>query len=72
MSDDHKSLGEALPAEMARIRDVVMPAYQEIGPAGAIAMALMRNDLDMAAKAMIEGDLPSMIQAYKALKDYKL
>lgn len=66
------SLGEALPREMARIRDVVMPAYQEVGPAGGIALAMMRADLDAAAKAMIEGDLPGMIRAYKSLTEYKL
>lgn len=66
------TLGDALPREMARIRDEVMPAYVEIGPAGAFALAFMRQDLDRAAKAMAEGDLPAMIAAYQALKDYKL
>ena len=65
------SLGEALPKEMARVRDHVMPAYIEIGPPGAFAMAMMRADLDRAAKAMAEGDLPAMIAAYQALKDYE-
>ncbi len=49
-----------------------MPAYLEIGPAGALALAFMRHDLDLAAKAMIEGDLPTMISAYKKLKEYKI
>jgi len=66
------TLGDDLPKEMARIRDVVMPAYQEIGPAGGFALAFMRRDLDAAARAMADGDLPGMIAAYKALKDYKL
>jgi hypothetical protein len=66
------SLGEALPKEMARVRDVVMPAYIEIGPAGAIALAFMRADLDKAATAMAEGDLPAMIAIYQVLKEYKL
>ena len=66
------SLGEALPMEMARVRDVVMPAYQEIGESGAIALALMRNDLDLAAKALAEGDVVAMIEAYQSLKEYKL
>ena len=34
-----KSLGEALPAEMARVRDHIMPAYIEIGPPGRFALA---------------------------------
>lgn len=64
------TLGEDLPKEMARVRDEVMPAYQEIGPAGAFALSFMRADLDAAAKAMAEGDLPAMIAAYRKLKDY--
>lgn len=67
MSD---SLGEALPREMARVRDKVMPAYLSIGEPGKFALILMRADLDAAAKAMIEGDVVAMIQAYDSLKGY--
>jgi hypothetical protein len=66
------TLGDELPKEMARIRDVVMPAYVEIGPAGTFALVMMRRDLDAAARAMAEGDLVTMIAAYKSLKEYKL
>lgn len=66
------SLGEELPKEMARVRDVVMPPYIEIGPAGAIALAMMRQDLDRAAKAMAEGDVIEMLRAYESLKEYSL
>lgn len=65
------SLGEALPREMARVRDKLMPLYAEIGQAGAFALAMMRSDLDRAAKALAEGDLPSMIEVYASLKEYK-
>lgn len=67
MTADTKSLGEALPKEMARVRDHVLPHYAAIGPAGAIGAAFIRNHLDRAAKAMAEGDLVGMIAAYKAL-----
>jgi hypothetical protein len=67
-----RSLGEALPLEMARVRDVVMPPYIEIGPAGAIALAMMRRDLDLATKAMAEGDLAAMISVYESLKGWQL
>lgn len=66
------TLGDELPAQMARIRDVVMPAYRDIGPAGSFALAMMRRDLDLAAKAMAEGDLIGMVTACKALQEYKL
>jgi hypothetical protein len=36
MSDKVTTLGEALPVEMARVRDEVMPAYMAIGSAGAV------------------------------------
>lgn len=67
-----ETLSDALPKEMARVRDVVMPAYQSIGPASSFALAFMRRDMDIAAKAMAEGDLPGMIAAYQALKEYEV
>ncbi len=67
-----ETLGEALPKEMARVRDVVMPCYQEIGDVGAFALAFMRRDLDRAAKALAEGDVAAMIEVYQALKDYRV
>lgn len=66
------SLAEALPAEMARVRDEVLPAYLEIGPPGAFAVAMMRADLDRAAQAMASGDVVGMIRAYESLKDCKV
>lgn len=66
------TLGDALPREMARVRDVLMPEYLAVGPAGSLAVAMMRRDLDLAAKAMIEGDIVAMIQVYESLKEYQL
>ena len=62
-----ETLGDALPKEMARVRDEVMPAYLAIGPAGIFALTRMRMDLDAAAKAMIEGNVVRMVCAYEAL-----
>jgi hypothetical protein len=67
-----KTLGDELPKEIARVRDKVLPAYLEIGPAGAIGAAMIRADLDAASRAMIEGDLLAMIRAYESLKGYEL
>lgn len=64
------TLGEALPREMTRVRDKVMPAYIEIGPPGIFALTMMRADLDRAAKALAEGDVAEMIRAYESLKGY--
>lgn len=66
-----QSLGEALPREIARVRDNVLPAYLKIGPPGAFAAAMIRQSLDAASKAMIEGDLPAMIRCYNDLKEYE-
>lgn len=71
LPDDQASLGTELPKEMARIRDIVIPQYQSIGPAGSFAIALMKERLDRAAKAMAEGDLLAMISCYRQLKDFK-
>lgn len=65
------TLGDALPREMARIRDELLPIYDQI-PTGIFAATMMRADLDRAAKVMAEGDIVGMIEAYEALKGYKL
>ena len=63
------TVGEALPREMARVRDEVLPEYDAI-PAGAFAAMMMRRDLDAAAAAMAAGDLPAMLKSYEALQHY--
>lgn len=69
---EQETLGDALPKEMARVRDVVIPPYVDIGPAGAFALALMRRDLDDAAKAMMEGDVVEMIRCLRELQGWHL
>lgn len=68
---ENETLGTALPAMIAKVRDEILPLYLEIGPSGAIGAMLIRADLDAASKAMIEGDLPGMIAAYQSLKNIK-
>lgn len=61
------TLGEALPREMARVRD--LPYYTpEVN--GQFAAAMMRSDLDAAAKAMAEGDVVAMLRCYESLKNW--
>lgn len=66
-----ESLGTALPKEMARVRDVVLPEYLAI-PTGIFAATMMRFDLDAAATALAQGDVIAMIRAYESLKGYVL
>lgn len=65
------TLGDALPREMARVRDEVLPEYVAIWPAGALAAGMMRRDLDAAARALAEGDVIAMMRAYESLKEYE-
>lgn len=66
-----ETLGDALPKEIARVRDELIPQYLSIGPAGMFAVTMMRADLDRAAKAMAAGDVVEMIRAYESLKECK-
>lgn len=68
---EQNTLGDALPAEMARVRDEVIPAYLAIGQSGAPALFMMRRSLDAATKALAEGDVVAMMRAYEDLKGYE-
>lgn len=67
------TLGDALPREMARVRDKVLPQYLALrGMPNVIVepqIAMMRADLDAAAKALAEGDVIAMLRVYQSLKD---
>lgn len=67
---DQGTLAEALPREMVRVRDEVMPAYIAIGAPGALALYMMRMELDIAAAAMMNGDVVTMLRAYESLKGF--
>lgn len=64
-----ETLAEALPKEQARVRALI-PAYEQIGPPGAFALACMRRALETADIATAQGDLTRMIRAYNDLKGY--
>lgn len=67
---DTKTLGEALPEEMTRVRKLI-ELYLSIGPAGKPATILMNQSLDNAQRALAEGDVVAMIACYEDLKGYK-
>ena len=73
MNEDPKTLGDALPREMARVRDEVLPQYIALrGMPNVIVepqIAMMRADLDAAAKALAEGDVVAMLRVYQSLKE---
>lgn len=62
------TLGEALPREMTRVREII-PLYDGV-PTGFIAATMMRQSIDRAQKALAEGDVVEMIRCYEDLKGY--
>ncbi len=69
---DISTLGDALPAKMKFVREVVIPAYQEIGPSGAFAIAMINQDLTNAVQALTSGDVVKMLEALAALEGIAL
>ena len=72
MADPVDTLGDALPREMARVRDELLPLYDGLpGGAGFFAASIMRHDLDRAAKALAAGDVVEMLRVYQSLKSFE-
>ncbi len=69
MTETIDTLGDALPREMARVREL-LPLYDAI-PTGVFAARMMRADLDRAAHALASGDTVEMLQVYESLKGFK-
>ena len=62
------TLGDELPKEMARVREI-LGHYKEIGPAGAFGAAMIEKSLSDADKAVIGGDIVAMVRAYADLQE---
>jgi len=65
-----KILGEKLPEEIARVRELIK-LYAEIGPGGKFAIMLMEQALKKADEAMISGDIVEMVRVYQDLKAFE-
>lgn len=61
------SLGDELPKEIERCQEL-LTAYAEIGPAGNLGAAMIKQDISRAVKALASGDVVEMMRAYEALK----
>jgi len=70
MSEQTETLADALPKEMARVREV-LGYYKEIGPAGAIGAAFIEGDLQAADRAAMSGDVVEMMRALLLLRGIK-
>jgi hypothetical protein len=67
-----KSLGDELPKEMARVREVKRVYESLAGGSGLLAAGLMEASLQAADKAVISGDVVAMIQCYQDLQGWQL
>lgn len=65
---DMETLADALPKEMARVREV-LGHYKEIGQAGMFGAAMIEQDLRAADAAVMSGDVVAMLRAHKALQE---
>jgi hypothetical protein len=60
------SVGEEILVELKRNREL-LEVYKEI-PTGAFGHMMISKDIDEAEKALAEGDVIAIIQAYEKLK----
>jgi len=69
MSEEQNTmtLADALPKEMARVREV-LGLYKQIGPAGMIGAAFIEQDLKAADHAVMSGDVVAMLRSLKTLQ----
>ena len=63
----NESLGEALPKEQARVREV-LSHYIALGPPGQFGARMIEASLQAADRAVMDGDLMAMVAAYKDLQ----
>lgn len=70
MKDEPETLAEALPAQIERVQNEVMPAYIAIGNPGMIALCMMRESIRAAHRAMMKSDPVAMIRAYEYLRGF--
>lgn len=66
-SPETETLADALPKEMARVREV-LGLYREIGPAGMFGAAMIEQDLRAADRAVMSGDVVAMLRSLKTLQ----
>lgn len=62
-----ETLADALPREMARVREV-LGLYRQIGPAGIFGASMIEQDLRNADRAMAAGDVVGMLRSLETLR----
>lgn len=64
------NLIEGIQAHCNRLRDVLIPRYEEAGPAAAFAIAMMRASIAEGEAAIASDDIVRMVRACKDLEEY--
>ena len=65
------TLGDALPREQARVRELVKEyRHPLLNGAGEIAARMMEHALGNAERAAVSGDVVAMLRAYEELKEF--
>jgi hypothetical protein len=77
LKDEPASLGDALPAEIARVQakhsrwiGYARQAGPQVARGMEITMQFMQIEINEAVKALASGDVVRMIRAHEALKGY--
>ena len=60
---------EGIQAECRRVREQLVPAYEEIGPVGAFGKAMILAAVQEGEAAIASGDTIRMMQALVALRE---
>jgi len=67
-----ESLGEALPKEQARVRELIVQYRDPIlNGAGNFAAAMMEQDLKETDAVVMAGDVVGMMRMYEQLKTWR-
>ena len=62
------NLIEGIQTECNRLRDEALPLYEQIGPAGAFARAVIRQAITEGEAAIASGDVIRCLAAYESLR----
>lgn len=68
MSGSIDTLGDALPRELKRCRELVAKYDKLPGGVGAFGAHMIRRDIAAGERALLSGDVVAMLRAYEALK----
>ena len=62
------NLVEGIRTEQQRVREVLIPRYEELGQAGAFGLLMLRRSLARSERALAADDLAEMIRSYQELE----